>query len=130
MTTTKSSGLNSEAYGQPVDFALANECIESYIKSDVSAAIPKTESVEFSKETLKAWISNLDKTTEYSSIRVSLGLYTESFLKYYNKDISLTGVLTVFLMPYLNDNPAFQIDESANVSGNPTNPFNLGELRP
>lgn len=108
VSTNSSDNLSGKLFDQPVDYNYVKPCLDLFKKQGLKKGVTVTQSVEFSKVELQAWLDSLPAQTDYTSVRVSMGVYTREFLKHYNVKgaDTLVNRLTVFLVPYYKDQPA------------------------
>jgi hypothetical protein len=81
-----------------------------------------TSSIGFNAKNLCTWLANNAKG-KVDEVRITLGVYTPSFIKKYNLNISLTGRITAFIWLYYKNNPA--ATEKAEKKA-----YNLGNIQP
>jgi len=124
-------------FDQPVDYKLAQECVALYKDSGEVKNVLRTESIEFSKDSLALWMEKVGRVSKYTTIRVTPGLYTKAMIKRYGLSPSLENRLTVFLFPYNEGVPATKTaaGKSSSTAGKnpdpaPVDPFNLGNVHP
>lgn len=124
-------------FDRPVAYRLAQECIALYKASGEVSGVPKTESIEFSKDSLALWMQEVGKIAKYNTIRVYPGLYTKEILKFYGKDPKLENRLTVFFFAYNDGAPATKSAdgkssevEQKSATQSFVDPFNLGNVHP
>jgi hypothetical protein len=81
-----------------------------------------TSSIGFDAKTLCTWLTHNVKG-KVDEVRITLGVYTPSFIKKYNLNSSLTGRITAFIWLYYKNNPA--ATEKAEKKA-----YNLGNVQP
>ncbi|WP_342327573.1 hypothetical protein [Pedobacter sp. FW305-3-2-15-E-R2A2] len=122
--------LNAKAIdNEPVNFILADSCVELYEKTD-PRLLPRTNSIVFKRGELIKWINQLEKTVDYDNMRICLGIYTDTILRKYKKPDSLRNRVSLFLYPFKGKNRAKTLISSTNRDQRTTDPFNMGELHP
>jgi hypothetical protein len=130
------AGAKGVTFDRPVSWHYVKPCLEAFKKYGVMPSVKLTQSVGFGRADLTKWLEKLPDKTECTDVRVCFGLYTKEFLDHYqipNKD-SLVNRLTVFLVPYYNDDLAVYKKGKGKHDGEAdsvvVDSFNLGNVRP
>jgi hypothetical protein len=133
---TLPAGAKGVTFDRPVSWHYVKPCLDAFKKYGVMPSVKLTQSVGFGRADLTKWLEKLPDQTECTDVRVCFGLYTKEFLDHYqipNKD-SLVNRLTVFLVPYYNDDLAVYKKGKGNHNGETdsvvVDSFNLGNVRP
>jgi hypothetical protein len=89
-----------------------------------------SSSIAFSGQSLQDWIIEMVKKgkTVVNNIRIFIGIYSTEYIRRHSGELSpgLEYRLSVFLWPYLDDNPSVE-----GAGSDPRiDPFNLGGLEP
>lgn len=124
-------------FDQPVEDKYVVPCIAAFQKKRLVKGVVLTESVEFSRADLTKWLDTLPDQTDYTHLRVYMGLYTKEFLAHYKvpNPHRLLNRLTVFLVPFNNGVKAIYKPGKGHHPGDPVDStavdsFNLGNVHP
>lgn len=129
MSNESKSQFSVTFFNQEVPYQLAETCINEYLKAPNTGLLPRTDYIEFTKDPLNNWMDRLSATTDYKTVRVSLGIYTKEIITHFKADPKLIGRVTVFFMPYNGANAA-EITSGVDKLGGKASPYNLGEIHP
>lgn len=84
-----------------VKAADADTCIKLYLKTRKDRTLKAPAHISYLQEPLTTYLNELQKVAgDYDTLRIALGLYTESVLRENRGDIKDTGKVTMFLVPY------------------------------
>ncbi len=124
------------------DHSWVQTCIRQYanvygVTTDTRIKNAHTTEIAFQRDLLKAWLEELELTTDCDNIRVQFGIYTG------NPDNRYTiphinrikaNRLMIFLYPYSGNNKAritaLPLSAKGKMVGEEADPYDLGEIHP